>query len=53
MPKEDLFRIKQALLQALFGIRVNTDKSVEAAIDHFDNALQQVLLTQPMCLLWE
>jgi hypothetical protein len=50
MPEEDLFRINRALLQALFGIRVNTEESMKAAIDDFDDA-RQVLLTETMLLI--
>ena len=50
MPEQDRFRTKQALLQALFGIRVNTEESMEAAIDDFDDA-RQVRLNETMLLI--
>jgi len=50
MPEQDRFRIKQALLQALFGIRVNTEESMEAAIDDFDDA-RQMRLNETMLLI--
>src|ERR1035441_2786044 len=44
MPDGDMFRINQVLLKALFGIRVDTEESMDEAFDAFDDA-QNVLFT--------
>jgi hypothetical protein len=47
MPEEDCFRIQQALLKALFGITVRTEKQAEKAFESFTDA-QHVLFTGVM-----
>jgi hypothetical protein len=44
MPDGDMFRINQALMKALFGIRVDTEESMDEAFDAFDDA-RKVLFT--------
>jgi hypothetical protein len=44
MPDGDRFRIHQALMKALLGIRADTEESMEEAFDAFDDA-QNVLFT--------
>ncbi len=44
MPEEDLSRVQQGLLQALFGIRADTAEAVDAAAEALDDA-QGLLFT--------